>query len=94
MLASIDLGGLLRQFSNPEGLLMVGMLLLLVLLAQVMGKGKGKITTGRTVGVSEKLAATNRALQQIRAIRQLRRSNQQGITTVEKNLSSIRLIIV
>ncbi len=45
MLASIDLGGLLRQFSNPEGLLMVGMLLLLVLLAQVIGKGKGKITT-------------------------------------------------
>ncbi len=84
MLASIDLGGLLRQFSNPEGWLMVGMLLLLLLLAQVMGKGKGKITTGRTVGVSEKLAATNRALQQRQAIRQLQRFNQQGSATEEK----------
>jgi len=77
MLESIDLSGLLRQFFTPEGLLMLGMLLLLIVLAQVLGKGKGKITTGRTAGMMEKLAATNRSLQQLRSIRQLQQFNQQ-----------------
>jgi hypothetical protein len=70
-IASVDINGLLKQFNTPQGWMMVAGLLLLVMLSQVLGKGKGKISTGRTVGVGEKLAATNLALKQIKAIQHL-----------------------
>jgi type IV secretion system protein VirD4 len=70
-IASVDVGGLLKQFNTPQGWMMVAGLLFLVMLSQVLGKGRGKISTGRTVGVGEKLAATNLALKQIKAIQHL-----------------------
>lgn len=45
---------------------MVGGILFVILLLQISGTGKGKITTGKVSGISEKLAATNLALKQIK----------------------------
>jgi type IV secretory pathway TraG/TraD family ATPase VirD4 len=67
MLASIDLGKLFGQYNNPQGWMMVGGLLLVLLLLQISGTGKGKITTGKICGAAEKLSATNLALKQIKA---------------------------
>jgi type IV secretion system protein VirD4 len=63
--SSFDINGLFQYFANPEGLTMIGVLVFLILLSQFSGAKKGKISTGRVVGRSEKLAATNLALQQI-----------------------------
>lgn len=60
---SIDFLGLLEQFNNPEGYLMLGVMLFLVILAKFTGKS-GKITSGKIAGGSEKLAATNKAIAQ------------------------------
>ncbi len=57
--------GLLKTFANPEGLAMIGILVFLILLSQFSSGRKGKISTGRIVGISEKIAATNLALKQI-----------------------------
>lgn len=64
--SSIDMGGLLKQFSNPEGLLTIGGLIFILLVLRFVGGGKGKITTGKVCGVAEKLAATQLALKQIK----------------------------
>ena len=64
--SGLDIGGLLKTFANPEGLGLFGILAFLILVSQFAGGKKGKISTGRVVGRSEKLAATNLALQQIR----------------------------
>ena len=45
---------------------MIGGMLFVLLLLQISGTGKGKITTGKVSGISEKLAATNLALKQIK----------------------------
>ena len=58
-LASIDFGKLFQQYNNPQGWMMVGGILFVLLLLQISGTGKGKITTGKVSGISEKLAATN-----------------------------------
>lgn len=60
------LGGLLQQYNNPQGYLMIGLFLGLVVLSMVLGDSKGKITTGRLAGRTEKLAATTTALKQLR----------------------------
>ena len=64
-LSSLNLGGLLQQYNNPEGYLTIGMFIFLLLLSRLMGNGKGKITTGKLCGTSEKMAATRLALKQI-----------------------------
>ena len=64
--SSIDLSGIWKQYSTPEGMLTIGGLILVVLYLQFAGGGKGKITTGRVCGRSEKLSATGTALKQIR----------------------------
>ncbi|MEO1433674.1 MAG: type IV secretion system DNA-binding domain-containing protein [Cyanobacteria bacterium J06633_8] len=63
--SSFDINGLIKTFANPEGLAMIGILVFLFILSQFSNGKKGKISTGRVVGVSEKLAATNLALKQI-----------------------------
>ena len=63
--SSLDINGLIKTFANPEGLAMIGILVFLLILSQFYNGKKGKISTGRVVGFSEKLAATNLALQQI-----------------------------
>lgn len=60
------LRGLIQQYNNPQGYLMIGLFLILVLLSMVLGDSKGKITTGRIAGRGEKLAATTIALKQLR----------------------------
>jgi type IV secretion system protein VirD4 len=65
-LIGIDFRGLFGQFLNPEGLTMLGLFLILVILSSVMGKGKGKLTSGRFVGMGEKMRATNLALKQLK----------------------------
>lgn len=64
--SGFDLGGLFKTLANPEGLAMLGALVFLILVSQLAGGKKGKISTGRVVGTAEKLAATNLALKQIR----------------------------
>jgi len=64
--SSFDFAGLFKTFANPQGLAMIGVLVFIILLAQLSGKKKGKISTGRVVGMAEKLAATSLALKQIR----------------------------
>ncbi|MGB3263926.1 MAG: type IV secretion system DNA-binding domain-containing protein [Microcoleus sp.] len=65
-LSSIDLGGLFQQYNNPDGYLTIGALIFLLLLSRFLGNGKGKITTGKVCGTSEKMAATQLALKQIK----------------------------
>jgi type IV secretion system protein VirD4 len=64
--SSFDFAGLFKTFANPQGLAMIGVLVFIILLAQLSDKKKGKISTGRVVGMAEKLAATSLALKQIR----------------------------
>lgn len=66
VVTSIDFKGLIKQFQNPEGLALLGSLVFLLLLTSLGGGKKGKISTGRVVGIAEKLSATNLALKQIR----------------------------
>ncbi|MGB7379544.1 MAG: type IV secretory system conjugative DNA transfer family protein, partial [Rivularia sp. (in: cyanobacteria)] len=63
--SSLDINGLIKTFANPEGLAMIGILVFLFILSQFSNGKKGKISTGRVVGASERLAATNLALKQI-----------------------------
>ena len=63
--SSLDINGLFKTFANPEGLAMIGILVFLFILSQFSNSKKGKISTGRVVGITEKLAATNLALKQI-----------------------------
>ena len=63
--SSFDVNGLFKTFANPEGLAMIGILVFLFILSQFCSVRKGKISTGKVVGISEKLAATNLALKQI-----------------------------
>jgi type IV secretion system protein VirD4 len=60
----INFQGLFGQFLNPEGLAMLGILLVLILLSKLTGK-KGQLTSGRFTGTGEKLQATRLALKQI-----------------------------
>jgi hypothetical protein len=53
--ASIDFGKLFQQYNNPQGWMMVGGMLFVLLLLQISGTAKGKITTGKVSGISEKL---------------------------------------
>ena len=53
---SIDWQGLLGQYVNPEGMLMVGILLALVILSS-FSPGKGRLTSGRFAGTADKLRA-------------------------------------
>ncbi|PSM46950.1 TRAG family protein [Chroococcidiopsis sp. CCALA 051] len=62
---SIELNQIIKQFQNPEGLTLLGSFVFLILLASFGGGKKGKISTGRVVGMAEKLSATNLALKQI-----------------------------
>jgi type IV secretory pathway TraG/TraD family ATPase VirD4 len=64
-LANIDFGKFFQQYNNPQGWTMMAGLLVVLILLQISGTGKGKITTGKVCGVSEKLAATNLAFKQI-----------------------------
>ncbi|WP_174783845.1 hypothetical protein [Dolichospermum sp. UHCC 0259] len=65
-LANIDFSKFLQQYNNPQGWTMMAGLLVVLILLQISGTGKGKITTGKVCGVSEKLAATNLAFKQIK----------------------------
>jgi type IV secretion system protein VirD4 len=65
-LANIDFGKFFQQYNNPQGWTMMAGLLVVLILLQISGTGKGKITTGKVCGVSEKLAATNLAFKQIK----------------------------
>lgn len=62
--SSFDFKGLLGNFANPEGLVILAGLLIFLILS-MGGQKKGKISTGRMVATAEKLAATNLALQQL-----------------------------
>lgn len=63
---SIDLNKFLEPYKTPEGLLTVGILVVIFLILTLAGGNKAKITTGRTVGMWDKLSATNLALTQIK----------------------------
>lgn len=63
---NIDLFGIFKQFNTPEGYLMLGALIGLILLSRFGGGKKGKITSGREAGRLDKLAATQKAFQQIK----------------------------
>ena len=65
-LTGIDLGGLIGQFMNPEGLSMLGILLGLAVVSKIVGSGKGKVTSGRLCGTAEKMAATGLAIKQMK----------------------------
>jgi len=65
-LTGIDLGGLIGQFMNPEGLSMLGILLGLAVFSKIVGSGKGKVTSGRLCGTAEKMAATGLAMKQMK----------------------------
>jgi len=64
--SSIDLGGLFKQYTTPDGMLTIGGLIFIILVLRFAGGGKGKITTGKVCGTTEKLAATRTALKQIK----------------------------
>lgn len=70
-LASIDFGKIFQKYNTPEGWTMIGGLLFLLVVSRVVGSSKGKISTGRLAGISEKLSATNLALNQIKIVREL-----------------------
>jgi type IV secretion system protein VirD4 len=55
-----------QEYNNPQGWAFMGVFLVLMLMMIVAGKSRGKITTGRTAGLAEKLAAVRLALHQIR----------------------------
>jgi type IV secretion system protein VirD4 len=62
----IDLSGLIEQYNNPQGYLMLGAFGVLVVMMLVLKDNKGTITTGRTVQTSDKLSANAKALKQLR----------------------------
>ena len=70
-LGLIDFAGLLSQFANPEGLLMIGGLLLLIGLSRFTGSARGKLTTGRLAGKGEVMAASMRGMKQAHALDRL-----------------------
>jgi len=88
-IASIDWSGLIKQYNNPEGYFMLGALLVLLVMAKLLGAGKSKITTGRTVKLPEKLAAVSGALRQIdnidRLYLQLHAPEDQSVSSTSKN---------
>jgi type IV secretion system protein VirD4 len=54
-----------KYLTSPEVGPALGFLLVLIILTSLLGKGSGKISSGRFVGGGEKLRATNLALKQI-----------------------------
>jgi type IV secretion system protein VirD4 len=54
-----------KYLTSPEVGPALGFLLVLIIVTSLLGKGKGKISSGRFVGKAEKLQATNLALKQI-----------------------------
>jgi type IV secretory pathway TraG/TraD family ATPase VirD4 len=54
-----------QEYNNPQGWAFMGVFLVLMLV-MIAGKSKGKITTGRTARMAEKLAAVGTALKQMR----------------------------
>jgi type IV secretion system protein VirD4 len=54
-----------KYLTSPEVAPALGFLLVLIIFTNLLGKGKGKISSGRFVGKGEKLQATSLALQQI-----------------------------
>lgn len=63
---SIDLSGVWKEYTTPQGMLTIGGLIFIILVLQFAGSSKGKITTGKVCGTAEKLAGTGIALKQIR----------------------------
>jgi hypothetical protein len=57
---------LFNQYNNPQGYTMLGLMLGLIVLLKVLGPGKGKITSGRVAGSTEKMSATRQAMAQLR----------------------------
>ena len=82
-LASIDLGKIFQKYNTPEGWAMLGGLLFFIIISRVAGSSKGKISTGRLAGISEKLSATNLALKQIKNVRDLHNYNCSAGTQTE-----------
>jgi type IV secretion system protein VirD4 len=78
--SSLNVGELLKSYNTPEGWMTIGLLVFLILLSKIMGAGQGKISTGRTAGSAEKLAATRLALQQVRNIQRLQDYNQSQVS--------------
>ena len=71
---SIELNQIIKQFQNPEGLTLLGSFVFLILLASFGGGKKGKISTGRVVGMAEKLsdgALAKAAAEQIATINKI-----------------------
>lgn len=64
--SSIDLGGLFKQYTTPDGMLTIGGLIFIILVLRFAGGGKSKITTGKVCSTTEKLAATRIALKQMK----------------------------
>jgi type IV secretion system protein VirD4 len=63
------LAALLKLFQGEQAAgswLLLSVLVVIIVLLRMGGNHKGKITTGRMVGIAEKLAAVNTALKQIR----------------------------
>jgi type IV secretion system protein VirD4 len=54
-----------KYLTSPEVGPAIGFLLVLIIVTSLLGKGKGKISSGRFVGKAEKLQATSIALKQI-----------------------------
>ena len=57
---------LFNQYNNPQGYAMLGLMLGLIVLLKLMGPSKGKITSGRVAGGTEKMSATRQAMAQLR----------------------------
>ncbi|MBD2429356.1 type IV secretory system conjugative DNA transfer family protein, partial [Phormidium sp. FACHB-1136] len=62
----IDLRGLIEQYNNPQGYVILGAFGVLVVLMILLKDNRGTITTGRTVQTSDKLSANATALKQLR----------------------------
>ncbi|MBD2429351.1 type IV secretory system conjugative DNA transfer family protein, partial [Phormidium sp. FACHB-1136] len=62
----IDLRGLIEQYNNPQGYVILGAFGVLVVLMILLKDNRGTITTGRTAQTSDKLSANAKALQQLR----------------------------
>jgi type IV secretion system protein VirD4 len=74
--SSLNVGDLLKSYNTLEGWMTIGLLVFLILLSKILGRGQGKISTGRMAASAEKLAATRLALQQVRNIQRLQDYNQ------------------
>ncbi len=64
--SSIDISGIFKEYNNPEGLTVIGGLIFVVIFLMFLSSSKGKITTGKICGTSERMAATALALSQIK----------------------------